>query len=116
MGQQLLRMGRPSPSPGPLDVALVRIWSGVPMSRSSSRAPLSCWPLEMRAETAAAFCDEPSVDAFLSKVERGIYSQPLRQKGCLPKWHRLRLIRDIARRHSLCFEASDPAEDIAELI
>jgi hypothetical protein len=89
-----------------------------PMSRPS-RIPLGCWPLEMRAETAAAYCDEPSVDAFLSKVERGIYSQPLRQTGCLPKWHRFRLSQDIACRHGLRFEGPDPthpAEDITELI
>ena len=38
--------------------------------------PLGSWPLEMRAETAAAYCDEPSVEAFLAKVARGIYPQP----------------------------------------
>jgi hypothetical protein len=44
--------------------------------------PLGSWPLEMRAETAAACCDEPSVDAFIAKVQRGIYSVPAREKGC----------------------------------
>ncbi|WP_166802235.1 hypothetical protein [Microvirga pakistanensis] len=38
--------------------------------------PAGAWPLEMRAETAAAFCDEPSVEAFLKKVSRGVYCQP----------------------------------------
>jgi hypothetical protein len=66
--------------------------------------PYGVWPLEMRAETAAAFCDEPSVEAFRAKVERGIYSQPRRQKGCLPKWHRERLTHDIALRHGLHHE------------
>jgi hypothetical protein len=63
--------------------------------------PPGCWPLEMRAATAAAYCDEPSVESFLSKVEKGIYSQPARQHGCSPKWHRAKLDRDIARRHNI---------------
>ena len=43
--------------------------------------PAGSWPLEMRAETAAAYCDEPSVDAFLAKVQRGVYCAPTRQKN-----------------------------------
>ena len=74
------------------------------------------WPLEMRAETAAAYCDEPSVDAFLLKVGRGIYSPPARMKGCLPKWHRLKLDRDIARRHGLRFDNIALTEDVTELV
>ena len=69
-----------------------------------SRPPLipsGSWPMEMRAETAAAYCDEPSIPAFLGKVDRGIYSAPARHKGCLPKWHRRKLDQDIARRHGL---------------
>ena len=85
------------------------------MSRSVSYPPGS-WPLEMRAETAAAFCDEPSVDAFLSKVDRGVYSQPRREKGCLPKWHRRKLELDIARRHGLHAEGPPPPEDVEGLI
>jgi hypothetical protein len=77
--------------------------------------PPGTWPLEMRAETAAAFCDEPSVDSFTAKVDRGIYPQPKREKGILPKWHRLTLERDIARRHGLRAEAPF-AEDVVELI
>lgn len=78
--------------------------------------PAGSWPLEMRAETAAAYCDEPSVDAFLSKVGRGIYSPPARMKGCLPKWHRLKLDRDIARRHGLRFDHIALTEDVTELL
>jgi len=74
------------------------------------------WPLEMRAETAAAYCDEPSTDSFLAKVQRGVYSAPVREKGCLPKWHRLKLERDIARRHGLQFSNSVITEDVMELI
>jgi hypothetical protein len=76
--------------------------------------PPGAWPLEMRAETAAAYCDEPSVESFLSKVERGIYSQPARQRGCLPKWHRAKLDRDIARRHNI--EEPIIVEDVTGLI
>jgi hypothetical protein len=59
------------------------------------------WPLEMCAETAAAYCDEPSVEAFLAKVEKGIYPRPARQQRCMPKWHRAKLDREIARRHNI---------------
>lgn len=85
------------------------------MRRAVSYPPGS-WPIEMRAETAAAYCDEPSVEAFLAKVERGIYCRPRRQQGCLPKWHRAKLDSDIARRHGLAFETAVVAEDVAELI
>jgi hypothetical protein len=78
--------------------------------------PSGAWPLEMRAETAAAYCDEPSVDAFLAKVDRGIYSQPMRQQGCLPKWHRNKLDRDIARRHGVVLHELDLVEDVTGLI
>lgn len=50
--------------------------------------PIGCWPAELRAETAAAYVDEPSVNAFLAKVDRGIYCAPIRMAGCLPKWNR----------------------------
>jgi len=70
----------------------------------------------MRAETAAAYCDEPSVDSFQVKVSRGIYSAPTKAKGCLPKWHRRKLDRDIALRHGLEFGDVPITEDISDLI
>jgi hypothetical protein len=73
------------------------------------------WPLEMRAETAAAYCDEPSVEAFLAKEKRGIYPSPIRCKGSLPKWHRLKLDSAIARRHGLQPERPE-IEDATALI
>jgi hypothetical protein len=85
------------------------------MSRTVEYPP-GAWPLEMRAETAAAYCDEPSVATFLAKVSRGVYSQPARVKGSLPKWHRAKLDRDIARRHGLRFEGPALSEDVVELI
>ena len=72
--------------------------------------------MEMRAETAAAYCDEPSVDAFMAKVQRGIYSAPTTAKGCLPKWHRWKLDRDIASRHGLRFDDVSVAEDATDLV
>lgn len=78
--------------------------------------PLGSWPLEMRAETAAAYCDEPSVEAFRAKVERGIYSKPKREPGCLPKWHRERLNQDIARRHGLAFDVMPMRENVEHLV
>ncbi|MHC2334687.1 hypothetical protein ACVIW0_003976 [Bradyrhizobium sp. USDA 4454] len=74
------------------------------------------WPLEMRAETAAAYVDEPSVDAFLSKVASGLYSQPSRVKGALPKWHRAKLDHDVARRHGLRCDAPALAENAEDLV
>ena len=78
--------------------------------------PYGAWPLEMRSETAAAYCDEPSVEAFLAKVARGDYSQPSRVHGALPKWHRSKLDRDIAYRHGLITELAPLRENIEELI
>jgi len=84
------------------------------MSRAVAM-PYGSWPLEMRSETAAAYCDEPSVEAFLSKVARGVYPQPTRIEGALPKWHRLKLDAAIAQHHGLQPVAS-MAEDVTELI
>lgn len=78
--------------------------------------PSGCWPLEMRAETAAGYCDEPSVETFLAKVERGIYPAACREKGSSLKWHRHKLDEMIARRHGLMFSAGALVEDAAELI
>lgn len=77
--------------------------------------PLGCWPAEMRSETAAAYVDEPSVNAFLLKVDRGIYSRPVRLPGCLPKWHREKLDLDLRRRHNLRAFDGKVVEDISEL-
>jgi hypothetical protein len=70
----------------------------------------------MRATTAAGYCDEPSVDSFLSKVGKGIYSAPVQQHGCLPKWHRSKLDQDIARRHGLLSEGRWLTASIEDLV
>ena len=71
------------------------------MTRRGLAITMGVWPLEMRAEMAAAYCDEPSVEAFKAKVAKGVYPQPIRSKGSLPKWHRQKLSAAIARRHGL---------------
>ncbi|MGY4472855.1 hypothetical protein [Bradyrhizobium sp. USDA 3364] len=75
------------------------------------------WPLEMRAATAAAYCDEPSVEAFLAKVQLGIYPPASsRQAKCSPKWHRAKLDQVIANRHGLAIAGADIVEDAVALI
>jgi hypothetical protein len=37
-------------------------------------------------------------------------------KNCLPKWHRFKLDRDIARRHGLRFDDVVVTEDATDLI
>ena len=86
------------------------------MGVRATKVPAGSWPLEMRAETAAAYVDEPSVNAFLAKVDRGVYSRPSRSPGCLPKWHRFKLDGDIARRHGIQTVGGIPAEDVVDLI
>lgn len=98
---------------GTTTLSCPKIAGDVKMTRPT-KGPHGSWPLEMRAETAAAYCDEPSVEAFRDKVDRGVYSQPLRERGSLPKWHRLNLERDIALRHGL--DVTLPSDDLAELI
>ena len=45
------------------------------------------WPRLMRAATAAAYVDEPSVEAFRRKVG-SIYPRPIIGKGSRQKWDR----------------------------
>jgi hypothetical protein len=68
----------------------------------------------MRAETAAAYCDEPCVEAFLAKVAKGAYPQPARAKGFPAKWHKGKLDGAIARRHGL--QVHEVVEDVSEVI
>ena len=52
--------------------------------------PAGLWPRLMRAETAAAYCDEVSVAAFRRKVG-SVYPLPVTGKGSRQKWDRLEL-------------------------
>ncbi|WP_314963434.1 hypothetical protein [Bradyrhizobium cosmicum] len=55
------------------------------------------------------------MEAFLRKIPN-FYSEPTRAKGALPKWHRSKLDRDVARRHGLQPEGLHLAEDVVDLI
>ena len=57
---------------------------------SNADYPLPSWPRYMRAETAAAYCDEVSVTAFRRKVG-SVYPLPMTRKGSRQKWDRLDL-------------------------
>jgi hypothetical protein len=63
-----------------------------------TRAPQNpgSWPRLMRASTAAAYCDERSVESFLRCVGR-IYPEPVRVSGKGPRWLRETLDRAIDR-------------------
>jgi hypothetical protein len=76
--------------------------------------PSGAWPEEMTSDLAAGFCGEPSVEAFLRKVDLGIYPQPRREQGTRDKWHISKLRAVVARRHGLRPDVL--AEDIADLI
>jgi hypothetical protein len=49
-------------------------------------------------------------------VRKGIYSEPIRGAGILPKWHRAKLDQDIARRHGLQSDGVSLIDDLAVLI
>lgn len=55
-------------------------------------APPGTWPRFMRSATAAAYMDEPSVEAFLRKVGT-VYPQPVAGRGRSRKWDRSHLDR-----------------------
>lgn len=42
--------------------------------------PIGCWPAMMRAEMAAGYVDEPSVESFLRKVGK-VYPRPRNISG-----------------------------------
>jgi hypothetical protein len=52
----------------------------------SEKAAIRPWPRWMRAETAAAYCDEVSVEAFLRAVGLGIYPKAHDVPGKGNRW------------------------------
>ena len=54
------------------------------------------WPHLMRAETAAAYCDEVSVEAFMRRVG-SVYSRPVFVAGRGKVWLKEHLADDIKR-------------------
>ena len=69
------------------------------------------WPAEMRTDMAAAYVDEPSVEAFNRKVG-SVYPLPVRGKGEARKWSKAELDKAIADRHG----KGQKSEDISGLI
>lgn len=49
------------------------------------------WPALMGAKTAAAYYDEPSIEAFRRKVRFGIYPNATHVDGCRQKWRKIDL-------------------------
>ena len=66
------------------------------------------WPRLMRAETAAAYCDERSVEAFLRSVGT-IYPEPVKVSGKEARWLREDLdaaIERLAGKQPALFDAA----------
>lgn len=82
--------------------------------------PAGSWPLELRADLAAAFLDYPDTRAFYAAVSRGEAPRPtgLRGTGKVrePIWARPVMERFVAQRHDLAQDAGVAQDDIAELI
>jgi hypothetical protein len=71
------------------------------------------WPGEMRADMAAAYCDEPTVQAFRRKVQLGVYPSPIQQAGCAGKWRKLDLDTRLQRKRNNQSFAFDLAEELS---
>jgi len=63
----------------------------------------------MRAETAAAFCDEPSVDAFRRSVGK-LYPRPYRVPGKGDRWSREELETALKRLRGQRVGVEDAAD------
>jgi hypothetical protein len=50
--------------------------------------PAGSWPRRMPAELAAGYCGEPTVQAFISRVEKGEYPRPRIAEGRRRLWLR----------------------------
>jgi hypothetical protein len=67
------------------------------------------WPEQMRAETAAAFCDEPSVDAFRRSVGK-LYPRPYKVPGKGDRWSREELEAALKRLRGEAVEIADAGD------
>ncbi len=74
------------------------------------------WPEQMQADMAAAFCDEPSVEAFRRKGG-SIYPPGNNKTGTL-KWHKEILEKSLANIHNLTFKIYeyDEPENMSDVI
>jgi hypothetical protein len=75
---------------------------------------MPAWPLQMRAETAAAYCDEAETAAFLRGVAEGHYPAPGSSFGGTAKWHRAALDAAIDQHHKMVTPAI--ASDLIDLL
>lgn len=73
--------------------------------------PQGSWPRLMRADTAAAYCDEKSVEAFLRAVG-SLYPEPIRVSGKGDRWLKDALDRAIDRLSS----SAGTLRDIADVM
>ena len=69
----------------------------------------SAWPDQMRAETAAAYCDEPSVDAFRRSVGK-LYPYPYKVPRKGDRWSRRELEAALRRLRGETAEVGDAAD------
>lgn len=69
------------------------------------------WPRQMRAETAAAYCDEVSTTAFLRSVPT-LYPEPRHIPGKGKRWLREQLDAAIDRLHGRTDERSPALRDL----
>jgi hypothetical protein len=67
------------------------------------------WPRLMRAETAAGYCDEVSVEAFLRGVGT-LYPEPTRVKGKGDRWLKEELDAAIERLTGRATHIKDAAD------
>ena len=67
------------------------------------------WPEQMRAETAAAFCDECSVDAFLRSVGK-LYPKPYKVPGKGDRWAKAELEAALKRLRGVMGDVEDAAD------
>lgn len=70
---------------------------------------LEAWPEQMRADTAARFCDEPSVDAFRRSVGK-LYPKPYRVPGKGDRWAKGELEAALKRLRGETADVKDVAD------
>lgn len=68
---------------------------------SPSVTIVSDWPAQMRKETAAAYVDAQSVQAFDRAVKAGTYPRPYNRPGEGLRWLRSELDAALARNNPL---------------
>lgn len=78
----------------------------------SETAAFRPWPRWMRAETAAAYCDEVSTLAFLRAVGLGLYPKPHDVPGKGNRWLPEELDQAIQRNVAAKDERAEPLANL----